>query len=377
MKHMFISPAGGAYGSERSMLALLRARDFDAEVICPGGGALEEELYKLGVPVHPLEFGKYAFKKNPLWHYKFYYSVARILKAARPTTVVINLDGNTALVSLAAAHLGFPIVRFCRFQFQPPRRLIEQWTWKLPKAIICPSEDVASGIRNWHTPRGRKQVHCLYDPYDGVRACAADVAAFRAKLGIGSSRVIGYVGRLHPKKRVEVAIEAFGVVNERFPDLTLLIVGDSDGSPDGAAYRSQLVSLAAELGIAGQVKFLGYVPQLEMPTIMATLATCILPSESESFGMVLVEAWAQGVPTLASDVGGCAEITRASGGGCLAPVDAIESFATSLSNLLARPSYAAQLGSSGADWVASHCRSDKYVARFSSVITDVQRRSEK
>ena len=47
MKALFVSPAGAAYGSERSMLALLRARQFRAEVVCPGGGGLERELQEL------------------------------------------------------------------------------------------------------------------------------------------------------------------------------------------------------------------------------------------------------------------------------------------------------------------------------------------
>ena len=194
MTHMFISPSGGAYGSEKSMLALLSARDFEAEVVCPGGGALELELGKLGVPVHPLEFGKASFRQNPMWHHQFYRSLLGILKASTPAVVVINLDGNTPLVTLAATRLRLPIVRFCRFEFCAPRRFLDRWTWKEPDAIICPSEVVASDVRGWLPPSRRERVYRLYDAYDGKRADTHEVVALRQTQGLPPRQVIGFVG---------------------------------------------------------------------------------------------------------------------------------------------------------------------------------------
>lgn len=57
LKVVFVNPAGAAYGSERSMLTLLRARHFEAEVVCPCGGGLERDLQELRIRVYPMEFG--------------------------------------------------------------------------------------------------------------------------------------------------------------------------------------------------------------------------------------------------------------------------------------------------------------------------------
>jgi hypothetical protein len=163
LKALFINPAGAAYGSERSMLALLQARQFEAEVVCPGGGALERELRQLGIKMYPLEFGRYSLRQNPLWHLCFYLRFRQILKASRPDAVVINLDGNTPLVTLAAAMAGVPLIRFCRFEFTPPTRRLDAWCWREARAIICPSEVVRQQVLSW-APRGMAtRVHRLYE----------------------------------------------------------------------------------------------------------------------------------------------------------------------------------------------------------------------
>lgn len=367
LKAIFVSPAGAAYGSERSMLALLRARTFEAEVVCPVGGALEKELQQLGIKVHPLEFGKYSVRQNPLWHVGFYRRFRRILKASRPDVVVVNLDGNTPLVTLASVRTGIPVVRFSRFEFQPPTRWFDRWCWRKASAIICPSELVKQQVLAWAATELYPRIHRFYDAYAGRVATAPEVAAFRQEFNLGADKVIGCVGRLHRGKRIETAIGALAEVLKQVGNARLLIVG-GDGSPDEAAYKRELQQLAADLGMREAVIFAGIRLAEEMPAVFAALDVCVMPSESESFGMVLMEAWAQGVPTVASDVGGCGEITRASGGGFLAPVGDAKAFAGKLLGLLADAQTATVLGQKGKTWVEQHCTPANYAAKFESVL---------
>lgn len=367
VKALFVSPAGGAYGSERSMLALLRARQFQAEVVCPGGGALEGELRRLGIKVHPLEFGKYSVRQNPLWHVGFYCRFRRILTQSNPQVVVINLDGNTPLVTLAAVRSGIPIIRFSRFEFKPPTRWLDRWCWRSAKAIICPSELVKQQVLAWGPPELHPRVHRLYDAYAGRAATPQEVVAFRQEFRLGSDKIIGCIGRLHRGKRIETAIEALAEVRKEVGNARLLIIGGA-GSPDETAYQGELRQLATNLGVDGAVVFTGYRAAEDMPAALASLAVCVLPSESESFGMVLIEAWAQGVPTVASNVSGCCEISQASGGGYLAPVGDAGAFAGRLLALLTDPKSATAIGESGKAWVGQNCTPTNYAAAFKSVM---------
>lgn len=368
MKVLFASPGAAAYGSGRSMLNLLRARQFEAEVVCPGGGAVALELRQLGVKHHVLEFNKHTVRQNPRWHLGFYRAFCTILKHSRPDAVVINLDGNTPLVTLAALRAKTPIVRFSRFEFNSPRRWLDRWCWLQVEAVICPSEHVKQQVLEWAPGSFHPRVHRFYEPCDVLTVEDGESAAFRREFALGSNRIIGYVGRIHPSKRIETAVEALARVRRDIPDAHLLIVGGIDGSPAEAAYQKRLVELAAGCGVAEGVSITGYLNYNQVMRAVSTLSVLIHPSESESFGLVLVEAWAQGIPTVASDASGCREITRASGGGELCPVGDSDCFAECIVSLLQDPARAAALGSAGRSWVLSECSPAVYASRFCSLI---------
>jgi phosphatidylinositol alpha-1,6-mannosyltransferase len=87
--------------------------------------------------------------------------------------------------------------------------------------------------------------------------------------------------------------------------------------------------------------------------------------------MVLMEAWAQGVPTVASDVGGCGEISRASGGGSLAAGGDASSFAEHLLALLTDREAAAAKGRSGMAWVRANCDPAVASSRFAAILSSL------
>ncbi len=372
-KALFVSPASAAYGSESSMLALLRARQFEAEVVCPGGGALERELKKLGIKHHAHEFNRFAVWQNPFWHLSFFWFARNIIKASKPDMVVINLAGNTPLVTLAALLAGIPIIRMLRFEFRPPSNWSDRWAWGKFDAIICPSETVKRQLSAWMPREMHGRIHRLYDSYSGRPALPHEVVALRQQFRLGENLLIGYVGRMDPAKHIETAIAAFAIVQKQIRSARLLVIGEAT-SPNETIYQAELQRQAADLGVSESVLFTGFIPAESMPAVFASLDACILPSESESFGMVLMEAWAQGVPTVASNVSGCAEISQASGGGFLAPVGDAEAFAAHVLTLLGDPTTATAMGRRGREWVAQNCDAGDYADRFESVIRACQAR---
>lgn len=371
MKALFISPAAAVYGSERSMLSLLRSRCFDAEVVCPVGGDLERELRGINVKVHPQVFGTYSFRENPFWHLNFFFSFQRILQECKPDVVVINLDGNTPLVTLSAVWAGVPIIRFSRFEFFPPTRNVDRWCWRKVKAVVCPSNWVRQQVLKWAGASYATRTHRFYDSYDASNVPSTHAEAILKEFCQDGESIIGCIGRMHRGKKFETAIEALAIIRSAGKNARLLIIGGDDGSPQAHAYADDLKSLADKLGVKGAISFTGYLPHAVVSDVFSLMATLVLSSESESFGMVLMEAWAHKVPTVCTDTGGCGEITRVSGGGLLAPVGDARLFATQILHLLDDPEKAANIGRSGHDWVINNCNPDAYATRFSMLLNEI------
>ena len=141
-----------------------------------------------------------------------------------------------------------------------------------------------------------------------------DPAQLRQSLALAANeRVILFTGRLERLKGVETAIRALPLLPQELGPRRLLVAGadSSNGLLEAAGYaseRSRLEALAQELGVAGQVTFLGAVQHEDLPLYYSLADVCAVPSYSESFGLVALEAQACGTPVVASRVGGLAHV---------------------------------------------------------------------
>ncbi len=132
----------------------------------------------------------------------------------------------------------------------------------------------------------------------------------RARLGLAANAVLLlFVGRLQPLKAPDVLIRATGQVLQEHPELIerleVAIIGAPSGDHRAAAqYLDSLHSLAASLGLSSRVRFVGVVPRNELADWYRAADLTVVPSYSESFGLVALESQACGTPVVASDVGG-------------------------------------------------------------------------
>ncbi|MEL6282686.1 MAG: glycosyltransferase family 4 protein [Pseudomonadota bacterium] len=155
--------------------------------------------------------------------------------------------------------------------------------------------------------------------------------------------VIGALGTLSDRKGQDLLIKALAELRRRGIDAELRL----GGGPGNR--REAFERLAASLGVEQQVKFLGWVDAIDF---MSELDVFCLPSRSEPFGIVLLEAMAQALPVVASDVDGPADILAADAG-LLVPADNADAFADALATLAGDPAAAVALGERARDRAAA------------------------
>ncbi|MFP5375385.1 MAG: glycosyltransferase [Acidimicrobiia bacterium] len=126
----------------------------------------------------------------------------------------------------------------------------------------------------------------------------------RRALGLdGGGPMLVFVGRIQPLKGLDVAVRALAQLTPSFPDSFLVVVGGPSG-PHGAAEVARVGRLAADLGLSGRVRRVAPQPHELLSTYYRAADVCLVPSRSESFGLVALEAAACGTPVVASAVGG-------------------------------------------------------------------------
>ncbi len=142
--------------------------------------------------------------------------------------------------------------------------------------------------------------------------------AFRQQLSPQVAPVLCHISNFRPVKRVLDVVEVFARVRNAQP-ATLLMVGDG---PD----RAKAEARSRELGVDQDVVFLGKVKNPIEPLLISDLL--LLPSETESFGLVALEAMAAGVPVISSNVGGLAEVNAEGETGHLCEVGHVDQMAS-------------------------------------------------
>ncbi|MDP2837744.1 MAG: glycosyltransferase family 1 protein [Candidatus Moranbacteria bacterium] len=111
-------------------------------------------------------------------------------------------------------------------------------------------------------------------------------------------RFIIYVGTFQPRKNIPFLIRALAVVQQRLPEVNLVLVGDRHAHHVDPA----IDGVIEELGMKDRVHFPGYVDQQDLPVVMRAATLFVFPSLYEGFGMPPLEAMSQGVPVLVSDI---------------------------------------------------------------------------
>jgi D-inositol-3-phosphate glycosyltransferase len=149
-----------------------------------------------------------------------------------------------------------------------------------------------------------------------------------------------FVGRIQPLKGADVAVRALAALGD--PTARLVVVGGPSGPRGDQSYRG-LSQLATQLGVAEQLTLVAPQPHELLSSWYRAADVCLVPSRSESFGLVALEAAACGTPVVASAVGGLTTLVDHGRTGYLVDGPDVEAFAAHVRRIAADPVLAAQL----------------------------------
>ena len=323
-------------GLERLVLDLVRegrASGQKADVIClESPGRLAPAARALGASV-------VCVNKRPGIQPETAGRIRAALAALRPDVVHTHQLG---ALFYAGPVAGVPVVHTEHGKAvddRPRRRWLGRVAGCFAARYCCVSQDIAAEVLARRIVPARKVIVVP----NGIDLSRFHVGASRVgcreTLGIpAEAPVVGTVGRLSEIKRQDHLIRAFGRALGRAPEAHLLIVGEG---PLGGELRK----LADGLGFGDRVHFAGYQPRPE--EYLAEMDVFALSSRSEGMPLAVLEAWAAGLPVVATNVGGLPELIQDGQTGILVDTNDEASLAEALAGLIADPARARQLGDRG------------------------------
>jgi L-malate glycosyltransferase len=317
MRVLYVSHTSLVSGAERALLDLLAALPPTVEpVLATPAGDLADRASQLGVRVSPLPNVSGSLR---LGVRQTTTALTQLATAAATVRSIVSWEApdlihansvRSGLMCGGALVRNQPVLVHCHdvLPNSLQAKAIRVTLAHSVSAIAAISEYVARPWRNHKIP-----VEVVHNPLDTRRFDPERVAKSEARTQLGlnqSDQLIGVVAQITPWKGQEIAIKVLGDLQERFPDLRLLIIGSPKfTSPntrfDNLAYLHSLHALVERLGLLGRVEFWG--DREDVDVVIRALDVMLAPSWNEPFGRSVIEAMALGTPVIATSVGGPAE----------------------------------------------------------------------
>jgi glycosyltransferase involved in cell wall biosynthesis len=321
-------------GGELSLMDLLRGLDrshWAPALVVPEDGGVASRGRDLGLSVHVVPL---PTLRRP--GAAFLRSVTALGRLARTTdAALIYANGSRAMFysGLAGRSMGRPALWHVRIAESDG--VADQALYALATGVIATSRAVARRFRP-----GAPKVRVIPNGVDLARFTPRPPSrSLGASLGIPPSAPLALsIGRLVAEKGHRHLLEAAAQVERTKPGVHWLLVGAGE-------LEHTLRAQARRLGLEAQVHFAGW--RDDIPDMLALCDIFVLPSESEGFGRVLVEAMAMAKVVVAATVGGVPEIVLDGETGILVPSAAPALLADAVRSLLVDPARAARLGAAG------------------------------
>ena len=356
---------------------------------CPHGPYVRQ-LEKFGLPVREVYVSR---SLNPANILRATRSVYGLLRAERWD--ILNCHGAAAglIGRFAGAIHRQPIVVFTNHGYyfdenmNPIRRRLAIITERLlgritDSTMFVSSEDHATALQERIIRNGSESTTILngidLTAFPG-RPSASQIAAAREQLRIpADAKVIGMLGRLIREKGLRELFAAARILCDSRPDLYVIVGGDALPT-DRGAWKTQLMAKVEAAGLTSRFRFPGFVS--DVYGCLSAFDILVHPTYKESFGRVIAEAMATGLPVVATTVRGCRELVVPGETGLLVPYKDVESLVKAVSALLDDSAMRQSMGDAGRRRVVERYDQRAVIGRFVGQIrglwqANVSRRAE-
>lgn len=346
-------------GSEQCLLDLVAGldRSLYRMLVLTNGRTLAAEVERRGVESVLVKHWSGGALLNA--HTRF--RVTRLMRARGAALVHANMAVTLPLVIPAARRLGIPVLTHLHTPYASLRErhgaLVRQ-----SSLAVGVAEHVVAPLRTGMFPLARVRV--VDNGVNADRLAVGEAGGLRAALGIAPSAFVAtVVGSLIARKGQRTVVRAVAHARQRGIDQHLLLCGD--GEDEGT-----LRTLAASLGIAGAVHFLGM--RRDVGAILRD-ATDVLVSSSheEAQPLSVLEAQWLGVPVVASDIPAHREAMPSAAAGVLFPLDDAESLARRLAELTAAPERRRAMAAAGHAHARARYDMRRYVRAFEALYAEL------
>ncbi len=273
----------------------------------------------------------------------FLWDAARLI--SRHDIVYLHLPQFEASgVALLAKSLRKPVVTsyqcdielppgVVRTVFTPAIRASHYIAGKLSDRVVVISDDYGRTAR---LPKHFHQKVVSVHPPIELAEASEGAAEFRARHGLGTGPLVGFVGRYAEEKGLDYLLAAVPLVQQELPDVRFVLAGPTDSVP-GETVHERLQPQIDALG--SRVVHLGLLSDAELASFYHAIDLLALPStnSTESFGMTQAEAMIAGTPVVASDISGVREAVRVTGMGQLVPPRDATALARAIVSVLREP----------------------------------------
>lgn len=271
-----------------------------------------------------------AIRMRGAWDMPAVWSLARIIRSERVDIVHTHSSVDAWIGGLAARATGIPVVRTRHVSIRIRRRLNPVYRWLADRVITS-----GEAIRQLVIEAGVSPQRAVAIPA-GVDlaefSVPSDGDTIRGRLGL-SRPVIGSVAMFRGSKGHAPLLDAFATVHAHHPSARLLLVGDG-------VRRAWVEGLAKERGLGEAVLFTGF--RRDVPDLLRAMDCFVLAStRTEGVPQSLLQAFAAGVPAVASAIGGIPEVIVDGETGSLVPPDDPAALASAIEAVLGSPAAAA------------------------------------
>jgi len=298
----FSASLGGLELTSLHLSRGLQEKGVPATLVLPPSSPLEARARSAGVETAVVK---------PGWKYFDIRTAVRLLRLVRRERIDILLFMRSEDIHIGSmikvAHPSVSLVFYQQMQSGHDKRdMLHTWIFSKLSLWISLTQRMKDNVcRFTRMPPEQVTVVPLGTDLRRFDPARYDRAEARRHFGLpAEQRIVGVLGRLDPGKGQDVLLRTLPVVAAQHPDVLYVIAGDETAGEPG--HKRRLEDLCRTLGIERHVRFMPFTN--DVPRLMAALDVFTLPSFSETFGLVVVEAMAMEKPVIATNAGGVPEI---------------------------------------------------------------------